>query len=113
MERGAGVLWELSLQTLTSSDTHTHHHTHTNTHTHTPIAAIIHKQHVQTAWWVLGNWVKTKDIILITDWKSIVFRRMAILLIFSVLLFLFVVGLLYYSIKNLITQKKITVIILS
>ncbi|MFK7748112.1 MAG: sensor histidine kinase [Kordia sp.] len=52
--------------------------------------------------------VKTKDIILITDWKSIVFRRMAILLICSVLLFLFVVGLLYYSIKNLINQKKIT-----
>ena len=52
--------------------------------------------------------IKTKDVILITDWKSIVFRRMATLLIFSVLLFLFVVGLLYYSIKNLINQKKIT-----
>lgn len=52
--------------------------------------------------------IKTKDVIVITDWKSIVFRRMASLLIFSVLLFLFVVGLLYYSIKNLINQKKIT-----
>lgn len=52
--------------------------------------------------------IKTKDIIVITDWKSIVFRRMATLLICSVLLFLFVVGLLYYSIKNLINQKKIT-----
>lgn len=52
--------------------------------------------------------LKTRDVILITDWKSIVFRRMAILLIFSVLLFLFVVGLLYYSIKTLINQKKIT-----
>lgn len=52
--------------------------------------------------------IKTKDVIVITDWKSIVFRRMATLLIFSVLLFLFVVGLLYYSIKNLINQKKIT-----
>lgn len=52
--------------------------------------------------------LKTRDVILITDWKSIVFRRMATLLIFSVLLFLFVVGLLYYSIKTLINQKKIT-----
>lgn len=52
--------------------------------------------------------LKTKDVILITDWKSIVFRRLATLLICSVLLFLFVVGLLYYSIKNLINQKKIT-----
>jgi two-component system phosphate regulon sensor histidine kinase PhoR len=52
--------------------------------------------------------LKTKDVILITDWKSIVFRRMATLLITSVLLFLFVIGLLYYSIKNLINQKKIT-----
>ncbi|WP_046759182.1 sensor histidine kinase [Kordia jejudonensis] len=52
--------------------------------------------------------IKTKDLIVITDWKSIVFRRMATLLICSALLFLFVVGLLYYSIKNLINQKKIT-----
>lgn len=52
--------------------------------------------------------IKTKDTMVITDWKSIVFRRMATLLIFSVLLFLFVIGLLYYSIKNLINQKKIT-----
>lgn len=52
--------------------------------------------------------IKTRDVIVIADWKSIVFRRMATLLIFSVLLFLFVVGLLYYSIKNLINQKKIT-----
>lgn len=52
--------------------------------------------------------LKTKDVILILDWKSIVFRRMASLLIISVLLFLFVIGLLYYSIKNLINQKKIT-----
>ncbi len=52
--------------------------------------------------------LKTRDVILITDWKSIVFRRMATLLICSVLLFLFVVGLLYYSIKKLINQKKIT-----
>ncbi|WP_298507671.1 HAMP domain-containing sensor histidine kinase [uncultured Kordia sp.] len=52
--------------------------------------------------------IKTKDIILITDWKSIVFRRLATLLVCAVLLFLFVVGLFYYSIKTLINQKKIT-----
>ena len=52
--------------------------------------------------------VKTEQLILIKDWKSIVFKRMALLLFASLLLFLFVIGLLYYSIKNLITQKKIT-----
>ncbi len=52
--------------------------------------------------------LKMRDVILIVDWQSIVFRRMGILLVFSVLLMLFVVGLLYYSIKNLIKQKKIT-----
>ncbi|MEM6719490.1 MAG: HAMP domain-containing sensor histidine kinase [Bacteroidota bacterium] len=52
--------------------------------------------------------LKMRDVILIVDWKSIVFRRMGTLLVFSVLLFLFVVGLLYYSIKNLIKQKKVT-----
>jgi hypothetical protein len=45
--------------------------------------------------------------ILIKDWKKIVYGRMALLLIGSVLLFLVVIGLLYYSIKNLITQKRI------
>jgi len=52
--------------------------------------------------------VKTEQLILIKDWKSIVFKRMTLLLFASLLLFLFVIGLLYYSIKNLITQKKIT-----
>lgn len=52
--------------------------------------------------------VKTNDIMFISDSKSIVFRRLGSLLIISVLLFLFVIGLLYYSIKNLINQKKIT-----
>lgn len=51
--------------------------------------------------------VKTQSYIQIKDWKSIVFGRMAGLFIGSLLLFLFVIGLLYYSIKNLITQKKI------
>lgn len=51
--------------------------------------------------------VKMKSYILITDWKRIVYGRMAALFIGSVVLFLFVIGLLYYSIKNLVTQKKI------
>lgn len=50
--------------------------------------------------------VNTKQLILIKDWKRIVLKRLASLLITSILLFLFVIGLLYYSIKNLITQKK-------
>ncbi|PKB44977.1 phospho-acceptor domain-containing protein [Cellulophaga sp. RHA19] len=54
--------------------------------------------------------VKTENKILIKEWKSIVYKRMAFLLFASVLIFLIVIGLLYYSIKNLITQKKITAI---
>ena len=50
---------------------------------------------------------ETEDRMNIDDWKKIVLRRMTTLLILSVLIFLFVFGLLYYSIKNLITQKKI------
>lgn len=51
--------------------------------------------------------VKTESIIIIKNWKRIVLGRMASLFIGSALLFLFVIGLLYYSIKNLVTQKKI------
>lgn len=51
--------------------------------------------------------VKTVSSVLIKDWKRIVYGRMASLFIGSALLFLFVIGLMYYSIKNLITQKKI------
>ena len=54
--------------------------------------------------------VKSENKIVIKEWKSIVYKRMAFLLFASVLLFLIVIGLLYYSIKNLITQKKITAI---
>lgn len=54
--------------------------------------------------------VKTENKILIKEWKSVVYKRMAFIFFGSVLLFLIVVGLLYYSIKNLITQKKITAI---
>ncbi|NHF60336.1 HAMP domain-containing histidine kinase [Flavobacteriaceae bacterium TP-CH-4] len=51
--------------------------------------------------------VVTRDRMNISDWKRIVLSRMAILLTGSVLLLLFVVGLFYYSIKNLIKQKKV------
>ncbi|QTE22774.1 sensor histidine kinase [Polaribacter cellanae] len=50
---------------------------------------------------------ETQDLMNIDGWEKIVLRRMASLLILSVFIFLFVFGLLYYSIKNLITQKKI------
>jgi len=51
--------------------------------------------------------VKTISYIQIIDWKRIVYGRMAALFIGSLLVFLLVIGLFYYSIKNLITQKKI------
>lgn len=51
--------------------------------------------------------VRTANMMLIEDRRSIVLTRMAVLLIGSVVLFLFVIGLLYYSIKGLIEQKKI------
>jgi signal transduction histidine kinase len=51
--------------------------------------------------------VRDVTYIQMKDWKRIVFGRMASLFFGSLLLFLFVIGLLYYSIKNLITQKKI------
>ncbi|MDB4292915.1 HAMP domain-containing histidine kinase [Maribacter sp.] len=51
--------------------------------------------------------VHTRDRMNISQWQRIVFGRMAALLAGSVLLLLFVVGLFYYSIKNLIKQKKV------
>ncbi len=51
--------------------------------------------------------VLTRDRMSISDWKRIVLGRMAALLTGSVLLLVFVVGLFYYSIKNLIKQKKV------
>lgn len=51
--------------------------------------------------------VRTQDMMVITDWRRVVLGRMALLLAGSILLFLFVIALLYYAIKNLITQKKI------
>lgn len=43
----------------------------------------------------------------ITNWQTLILTRMAGLLVFSVLLFVFVTGLFYWSIKNLLLQKKI------
>ncbi|WP_103068677.1 sensor histidine kinase [Aquimarina sediminis] len=51
--------------------------------------------------------IKTQDAINIIGWKKIVFGQMTSLFIFSVVLLLFVVVLLFYSIKSLIQQKKI------
>ncbi|MFS4446267.1 sensor histidine kinase [Maribacter sp. 2307UL18-2] len=51
--------------------------------------------------------VHTRDRMNISEWQRIVLGRMAALLAGSVLLLLFVVGLFYYSIKNLIKQKKV------
>lgn len=51
--------------------------------------------------------VMTRDRMNISEWKRIVLIRMSGILAGSVLLLLFVVGLFYYSIKNLIKQKKV------
>jgi two-component system phosphate regulon sensor histidine kinase PhoR len=51
---------------------------------------------------------ETSNYINIDEWKSIILIEMRSLLIFSFCIFLFVIGLFYYSIKNLITQKKIS-----
>ena len=48
-----------------------------------------------------------QDYFNIDGWKSEVLSRMTSILLVSFLIFAFVFGLLYYSIKNLITQKKI------
>lgn len=47
------------------------------------------------------------DEIDIDGWKKIVLKQMLGLLLLSLLIFAVVIGLLYYSIKSLITQKKI------
>ncbi|WP_353777296.1 ATP-binding protein [Winogradskyella sp. 3972H.M.0a.05] len=49
----------------------------------------------------------TEDYINIDGWKGIVLGRMTSVLVLSILIFSLVIGLLYYSIKSLITQKKI------
>lgn len=50
---------------------------------------------------------ETEDFMNIDGWERIVIIRMKWLLICSIFIFLFVFGLLFYSIKNLINQKKI------
>jgi len=50
---------------------------------------------------------ETQDFMNVEDWENIVLYRMKGLLAVSVFIFLIVFALLYYSIKNLITQKKI------
>jgi signal transduction histidine kinase len=50
---------------------------------------------------------ETEDRMNIDGWKKIVLGRMASLFLISIFIFLLVFGLLFYSIKNLITQKKI------
>jgi len=50
---------------------------------------------------------QTEDRMNIDGWEKIVLGRMASLLIISFFIFLLVFGLLYYSIKSFITQKKI------
>jgi signal transduction histidine kinase len=50
---------------------------------------------------------QTQDRMGIDGWKKIVFKQMLGLLLLSLLIFSVVIGLLYYSIKSLITQKKI------
>ena len=49
----------------------------------------------------------TNDVMDIEGWKTLVFNRMRGLLLLSLFIFAIVIGLLYYSIKSLITQKKI------
>lgn len=51
--------------------------------------------------------IRTEDAISIIGWKRIVFGQMSSLFVFSIILLLFVVILLFYSIKTLIQQKKI------
>ncbi len=50
---------------------------------------------------------QTKDEMDIEGWRKIVLQQMLGLLLLSLLIFALVIGLLYYSIKSLITQKKI------
>jgi len=50
---------------------------------------------------------ETEDMMNIDGWKEIVLKQMAGLFVGAIAIFLFVFGSLFYSIKNLITQKKI------
>ncbi len=50
---------------------------------------------------------ETQDYINIEGWQRIILNNMSLLLLLSIVIFAFVIALLYYSIKSLITQKKI------
>lgn len=50
---------------------------------------------------------QTQDKMDIDGWKKIIYKQMLGLLLLSLLIFSVVIGLLYYSIRSLITQKKI------
>jgi two-component system phosphate regulon sensor histidine kinase PhoR len=52
--------------------------------------------------------VKTETYYSIDNWEKLVLSRMAGLFVFSILLLAFVVALFYLSLRNLITQKKIS-----
>lgn len=49
----------------------------------------------------------TIDLMNIDGWKTILYKKMTGIFLIALLLFVFVFGLLFYSIKNLIKQKKI------
>ncbi len=49
----------------------------------------------------------TQDNMDIKGWETEVFKQMQALLLLSVLIFIIVIGLLYYAIRSIITQKKI------
>ena len=54
--------------------------------------------------------IRFKDMMQIVDEKNIVLNQMLGLLVGSVFLFLVMLGLFYYSLKSLITQKKISTV---
>jgi len=53
---------------------------------------------------------KTQIYMSLVDWEKLIIRELSALLIISILLFAFVVGLLSYSIHNLIKQKRLAII---
>ncbi|WP_338375947.1 HAMP domain-containing sensor histidine kinase [uncultured Flavobacterium sp.] len=50
---------------------------------------------------------KTQIYMNLVDWENVIIKELSVLLILSVLLFAFVIGLLSYSIHNLIKQKRL------
>lgn len=50
---------------------------------------------------------KTSIFMNVLNWNSVLIKELSVLFVASCLLFLFVVGLLYYSIQNLMKQKRV------